>query len=63
MWPNGLRVSRAAPIDRHVFRVESSFQNANDLGPRSGVGCTRGLGGYPCGYTIQTILITESAIH
>jgi len=32
MPPNGLRVSRAASIDRDELRAESNFQNATDLG-------------------------------
>jgi hypothetical protein len=44
--PNGLRVSRAAPIDRDELQVDTSFQNGYDLVAASGVGCTRGLGGY-----------------
>ena len=32
-------------LDRSGTRLaDSTFQNATDLGPRSGVGCTRGLG-------------------
>jgi len=30
--PNGLRVSRAAPIDRGHGRAESNFQKSYDLG-------------------------------
>jgi len=37
--PNGLRISRAAPIDRYRLWTDSGFQKRPDLGPRSGVGC------------------------
>jgi hypothetical protein len=30
--PNGLPITRAAPIDRESNRAESNFQNADDLG-------------------------------
>src|SRR6266498_3600125 len=43
--PNGLRVSRAAHIDRDNLRMKTAFKIATILGPRSGVGCTRRLGG------------------
>jgi hypothetical protein len=36
--PNGLRISRAAPIDRDDGRAEICFQNAHDLAAASGVG-------------------------
>jgi hypothetical protein len=32
MPPNGLGITRAAPIDRDDGRIESSFQNRHDLG-------------------------------
>jgi hypothetical protein len=44
-WPNVLRVSCAALIERDDYQAEISFQNRHDLGPRSGVSCTRVLGG------------------
>ena len=43
--PNVLRVSFAASLDRDDYPVEICFQNRHDLGPRSGVSCTRRLGG------------------
>jgi len=32
MTPNGLPITRAAPIDRESDRVDTSLQNADDLG-------------------------------
>jgi len=31
-WPNGLRFTRAAPLDRDDRREETAFQNRHDLG-------------------------------
>lgn len=42
--PNGLRISRAALIDREDSRAKSSFQNRPILSARSGVACMRMLG-------------------
>ena len=36
--PNGLRISRAAPIDRGDFQLIPSFKKATILRPHSGVG-------------------------
>jgi len=30
--PNGLRISRAAPIDREAYRAKSTLQKSDDLG-------------------------------
>src|SRR6266540_3686315 len=42
--PNVLRVSRAAVEIQTSFGPNPAFKIAPILGPRSGVGCTRGLG-------------------
>jgi hypothetical protein len=44
--PNGLRFTRAAPLDRDVVRVHLDAKMATILSTRSGVGCKRGLGGH-----------------
>ena len=41
---NGLRFTRAAPIDRDVVRAHLDAKIATILSTRSGVGCKRGLG-------------------
>ena len=42
--PNGLRFTRAAPLNRDVVRVHLDAKIAPILSTRSGVGCKRGLG-------------------
>jgi hypothetical protein len=39
--PNGLRFTRAAPIDRNVVRAHLDAKIATILSTRSGVGCKR----------------------
>jgi len=41
---NGLRFTRAAPIDRDVVRAHLNAKMATILSTRSGVGCKRLLG-------------------
>jgi hypothetical protein len=48
---NGLRFTRAAPIDRNVVRAHLNAKTATILWTRSGVGCKRGLGRWTRDYT------------
>jgi hypothetical protein len=43
--PNGLALSRAAPLDRANVRAAANFQNRRDILAASGVGYSAGLGG------------------
>jgi hypothetical protein len=43
--PNGLRFTRAAPIDRDVVRAHLDTKIPPILSTRSGVGCKRWLAG------------------
>jgi hypothetical protein len=43
--PNGLRISRAATIDRDCLHLHDTTKNRDDLGRRNGVGWMRWLGG------------------
>jgi hypothetical protein len=54
-------VSRRTPAFSCRERAPRNHERP-DLG-REAVGWNGGLGGYPCLYKIQTILITEWAIH
>jgi hypothetical protein len=44
-WPNGLRFTRAAPIDRNHVRAQLHAKMTTILSTRSGVGWKRLLGG------------------
>jgi hypothetical protein len=44
-WPNGLPITRAAPIKRESHGQNLAFKIAAILSTRSGVGCMGGLGG------------------
>jgi hypothetical protein len=43
--PNGLRFTRAAPIDQGFAQANPRCNMTMIFGPHSGVGCKRGLGG------------------
>jgi hypothetical protein len=61
LLPNGQGMSRAALIDRQGRRAYSIFQNAADLGPRSGVGSMPMLGRRSLTRTLYDCLCSVSS--